>query len=137
MFPHLTSGSGKQSESTAVKHSVARQHNKRTFAEGEDVVVYDNRFKLSSVGKIIEVLGNNTYLTDCGKGPQHVSGDCISRMPDVATRQVGGGQEVQPQQARDDQDLVNAVGQEDDNMSMTSESSIVSDIVTPPAGEVG
>ena len=55
MFPQLTSGSSKQSESTAVRHSAARQRNKRTFAEGEDVIVYDKRFKLSSAGKVLEV----------------------------------------------------------------------------------
>ena len=104
MFPRLTSGSEERSQSTAVRHSVARQRSKQTFAEGEKVVIYDNRFKISSAGKILEVLGNNTYLADCGKGPQHVSGDCISREPDVATRQVGEGQRVQPQHVRDDDD---------------------------------
>ena len=115
-----------------MRHSVAIQQSKRTFAEGEDVVVYDNRFKISSAGKITEVLGNNTYLADCGKGPQHVSGDCISRESDVATRQVGECQRVQPQHVRGDDDDGVDVSQQDDNMSMTSESSIGSDIVTAP-----
>ena len=52
--------------------------------------MYDLKTKLSSKGKITEVLGNNTYLADCGKGPQHISGDVISRISEVAKRQVGG-----------------------------------------------
>ena len=52
--------------------------------------MYDLKSKISSKGKITEVLGNNTYLADCGNGPQHISGDVISRISDVAKRQVGG-----------------------------------------------
>ena len=78
MFPKLTAGTQQRSESTTIKHSVGRLHNRRTFSEGEEVVVYDNKSKLSAEGKILEVLGNNTYLADCGKGPQHILGDLIS-----------------------------------------------------------
>ena len=88
MFPRLTAGSEERSQSTAVSHSIARQRSKRTFVEGERVIIYDNRFKVSSAGKILEVLGNNTYLADCGKGPQHISGNCISSVPDVATQHM-------------------------------------------------
>ena len=45
MFPMITSGSNTKSEATAVRHSVARQRNRRTFGEGDAVVVYCNRFK--------------------------------------------------------------------------------------------
>ena len=51
--------------------------------------MYDLKSKLSSTGRIIEVLGNNTYLADCGNGPQHISGDVISRISDVSSRQIG------------------------------------------------
>ena len=51
--------------------------------------MYDLKSKLSSKGKITEVLGNNTYLADCGNGPQHISGDVVSRISDVAKRQIG------------------------------------------------
>ena len=37
--------------------------------------MYDLKTKLSSKGKITEVLGNNTYVADCGSGLQHISGD--------------------------------------------------------------
>ena len=42
--------------------------------------MYDLKTKLSSAGKITKVLGNNTYLADVGNGPQHISGDVISRL---------------------------------------------------------
>ena len=50
MFPMITSGSNTKSEATAVRHSVARQRNRRTFGEGDAVVVYCNKFKTSSAG---------------------------------------------------------------------------------------
>ena len=72
-----------------MSHSVGRLTRKATFAEGEEVIVYDLKSKLSSTGRIIEVLGNNTYLADCGNGQQHISGDVISRVSDVSRRQNG------------------------------------------------
>ena len=51
--------------------------------------MYDLKSKLSSKGKITEVLGNITYLADCGNGPQHISGDVISRVSYVSRRQIG------------------------------------------------
>ena len=73
--------------------------------------MYDIRSKLSPKGKITEVLGNNTYLADCGKGPQHVSGDVISRVADVATRTVGGVQQqtVEVEDTMDPEDSVSVV----------------------------
>ena len=64
---------------TAVRHSVDRVKRKTTYAEEEEVIVYDLKTKLSSRGKIVEVLGNNNYLVDCGKGSQHISGDILSK----------------------------------------------------------
>ena len=72
-----------------MRHSVGRLTKKTMFAEGEKVIVYDLKTKLSSPGKITEVLGNNTYLADCGNGPQHISGDVISRVSDVSRCQIG------------------------------------------------
>ena len=80
----MTAGSTVNSEKTAIRHSVGRIKKKMTFAEEEEVIVYDLKSKLSSRGKVIEVLGNNTYLVDCGKGPQHISGDVLSRASRVA-----------------------------------------------------
>ena len=85
-----------------MKHSVAYQRNRRIFSEGDAVVVYCNRFKTSSAGEVLEVLGSNNYMVDCGKGPQHVSGDCLTKVPNVATRAVGATGHVIQQESRDD-----------------------------------
>ena len=130
MFPRLTASSSQRRETTTVRHSVTKLRSKKTFSEGEEVTVYDNRSKLSATGKILEVLGNNTYLADCGKGPQHISGDLISKVSEAADREIGGSNEVQ-QEIGDNLD-VDHFFQDDDNMSIASESSICSDFVAPP-----
>ena len=66
---------------------------KATFIENESVVIYDLRTKLSHKGKILEVLGSNTYLADYGKGPQHISGDVISKC-NVSKRQIGINKDI-------------------------------------------
>ena len=137
MFPMITSGSNTRSEATAVRHSVARQRNRRTFGEGDAVVVYCNRFKTSSAGKVLEVLGNNNYMVDCGKGPQHVSGDCLTKVPDVATRAVGATGHVVQQESRDEVQDEMLDDQADDTRSIVSESSIDSDIVAAPMRDNG
>ena len=79
LFPQLTRGTQKISELTAVRHSASKFGKKTVFSEGEHVIVYDLKTKLSSRGTVKKVLGNNTYSVDCGKGPQHVSGDALSQ----------------------------------------------------------
>ena len=89
----------------AIQHSIGRLAKKATFAEYKEVIVCNIKRKLSSKVKITEVLGNNTYLADCGKGPQHISWNVIPRIPDVAQRPVGQNSKVhgQPEQtAKDD-----------------------------------
>ena len=87
LFPGLTAGSARRGEQTTIQHSVSRLAKRTTFSEGDEVIVYDLKSKLSSAGKILEVLGSNTYLADYGKGPQHISGDVITRLSDVAKQQ--------------------------------------------------
>ena len=132
MFPRLTTGSSQKSEHTVVRHSVDKLHSRKTFSEGEEVTVYDNRTKLSAAGKILEVLGKNTYLADCGKGPQHISGDLISKVPAVIDRVTGGSEPVQQEIVNDDNNLLqdNVAIDNDDNVSIASMSSIGSDLVT-------
>ena len=79
LFPRLTDGPGRRREQTAVKHSVDRVAKRRVFNEGEKVIIYDLKTKLSSIGKINKVLGNNTYLAEYNGHIQHVSGDVITR----------------------------------------------------------
>ena len=111
--------------SRKLSSSVSRLAKKSTFAEGEEVIVYDIRSKLSSNGKITDLLGTNTYLADYGKGPQHISGDVISRISDVAQRPVGQNNEVpeQPGQTAKDDVLMD----QEDGMSIVSESSMDSE----------
>ena len=122
MFPKLTSSSRQRSECTAVQHSVAKLRNRKTFAEDDEVTVYDNRTKLSTAGKILEVLGRNTYLVECGKGPQHISGDLISKVSALVDRDIGSNNVTQ-QELEEDSDRT---FEEDDTISVTS--SIESDI---------
>ena len=114
-----------------IQHSVAKLRNKNTFSENDDVTVYDNRTKLSAAGKILEVLGNDTYLADCGKGPQHISGDLISKVSAAADREIVSSNRVQ-QEIEDDNLVVNNDFYDEDNVSIASESSIGSDIVVTP-----
>ncbi|CAL4127303.1 unnamed protein product [Meganyctiphanes norvegica] len=126
LFPCLTARSNQQrrSEATVVKHSVARLHQKRQFGEGEEVVIYNNHTKLSSKGTILEVLGNNNYLADCGDGPKHVSGDLISRVPATTHRDIGGSNEGAQQDLEDTDADSDA-----DNVSICSQSSLGSEIL--------
>ena len=70
LFPKLSTASRQlaRSERTAVQQSAGRLRKVRSFEEGQDVIVFNNRTQLSSHGKIIEILGKNTYLVDCGEG---------------------------------------------------------------------
>ena len=79
---------------------------------------------------MLEVLGNNTYMVECGKGPQHVSGDCMSRVPDVATRR--STEHVAQQQSGDGEQHALVDAAEDDARSIMSDSSLGSDIVGAP-----
>ena len=79
LFPKLTDSEKQRCEKNAVSNSIGRLRKRTTFIEGEDVLVYDLKTKLSARGRIVEVLGNNTYLADVGNGPTHISGDVICR----------------------------------------------------------
>ena len=69
----------KRSEQTVISQSSNKLRKRVTFEENEDVIIYDLKTKLSHSGKILEILGRNTYLADFGNGPQHISGDIISK----------------------------------------------------------
>ena len=129
MFPRLTASSSQRSETTVVKHSVPKLRSKKIFSVGKEVIVYDNRIKLSASGKILEVLGNNTYLTDCGNGPQHISGDLISKVSEATDREIGGSNKVQPEIGDNNLDVDRDFFQDDDNVFIASESSIGSDFL--------
>ena len=134
MFPQLTASSQQQarSESTAVTHSLGKLRRRRTFQEGEEVIIYDNRTKLSGKAKILEVLGNNTYLADSGSGPKHVSGDLISSVSEKAERVIGGGDILIQDIGNDLNDFIvddKELFDNDDTVSISSESSMGSDVL--------
>ena len=81
LFPQLVPSIKLQqrAEATAIRQNVARQHRRRQFEEGEEVVAYDAHTKRSHAGRIKEVLGNNTYLVDIAGSTKHMSGDVISK----------------------------------------------------------
>ena len=62
----------------------------------------------------------NTAVADCGSGPQHISGDVISRISEVAQRPVGENIEVhvQPRQTAK-KDGIDGTDEED-GMSVVS-----------------
>ena len=61
------------------RHCTANLRNRKTFEEGDKVVVYDNHRKLSYPAVVSEILGTNNYLVFSDNGPKHVSGDVMSR----------------------------------------------------------
>ena len=79
LFPHLTKSTQRTSELTAVRQSTSGSGKRIVFTEGETVVVYNFKTKESSLGIVKQVLGANTYSVECGKGPQHISGDALSK----------------------------------------------------------
>ena len=86
------------------------------------MVVYDFKKKLSALGVIKQVLGANTYSVDCGNGPQHVSGDALSRSSLDAEDMVGEPRLT----AQEDNNLVqedNQLIQEESDVVMESDSS--------------
>ena len=74
------------------------------FIENDEIIMYDLKTKLSSRGKVVEVLGNNTYSVDCGKGLQHVSGDVLSQSSRRPRDDTSRSDEMLT--AQDSQDLV-------------------------------
>ena len=85
LFPSLTSDVTKQSVLTTVHHSANKLRNRKSFGEGDYVIVYDNHKKLSYPAVVKEVLGTNNYLVDSVNGAKHVRGDVISKISSSTT----------------------------------------------------
>ena len=79
LFPNLISDVSKQSELTVIRHCTAKLRNRKSFEEGDSVVIYDNHRKLSYPAVVSEILGTNNYLVLSDNGSKHVSGDVMSR----------------------------------------------------------
>ena len=79
LFPGLVSDSSQNQELKLNRYCSINMKNRKYFAEGDNVVIFD-KFKGTSYQAIVsEILGNNTYLVLCENGTKHVSGDNMSR----------------------------------------------------------
>ena len=94
-------------------------HNKlkkrKSFEEGDLVVVYDNFTKLSYDAVVSEVLGTNNYLVMSDNGAKHLSGDVMS------SRAAQPSADAPPAAAVDNFDENSIV--DDDNLSILSDES--------------
>ena len=94
-------GPAPDDDMTAVRQSISRPGRKTAFSEGDHVVVFDFKTKLSARGVVKKVLSNNTYSVDCGKGPQHVSGDALS-VSSLRPDDIDGGQQLTADHSQDE-----------------------------------
>ena len=78
MFPNLTSDTTQKSELTVTRHCANKLKNRKSFGEGDLVVVYDNFTKTSYDAVVSEVVGTNNYIVQSDNGAKHVSGDVMS-----------------------------------------------------------
>ena len=96
------------------------------------MVVFDFKTKLSARGVVKEVLGNNTYSVDCGKGPQHVSGDALSQSslrPEgiVGRQQLTADNDQNSSEARQDLSQVERDPSQDSDLDTGAEADSSSD----------
>ena len=127
LFPSLVNDITKTSELTVIRHCADKLRKRKSFSEGDLVIVYDNFTKLSYDAVVSEVLGTNNYLVMSDNGSKHVSGDVMSR----ATRAQPDG--VAPAAAQNAAATVDNVDDnivdEDDNLSVSSDAS--EDLILP------
>ena len=122
LFPQLTKSTQKAAELTAVRQGVRGSGKRVAFKEGDRVIVYDFKSKLSALGIIKEVLGSNTYMVDSGNGPRHVSGDALSRSS-LDAEDIVGEPGLTAQDSQDSQDSPQALVQDSDDSGAESDSS--------------
>ena len=122
LFPQLTKSTQKSSELTAVRQSTSRPGKRVIFCEGDRVIVYDFKTKLSALGVVKQVLGSNTYSVDCGQGPRHVSGDALSRSR-LDSDDFTGEPKLTAQDSQSDSQLVQDLAQDSDDTGADSDSS--------------
>ena len=116
MFPNLNSDTCKTSELVVTRHCTAGLRNRKSFEEGDKVVVYDNHRKLSYDAVVLEVLGTNNYLVSSDNGSKHVSGDVMSKAAQSTATDM-----AIPADA--DENAEDTVVLDDDNSSVVSEES--------------
>ena len=113
LFPSLVSDISQKSELTVTRHCTGKLRKRKSFEEGDKVVIYDNHTKLSYDAVVSEVLGTNNYLVMSDNGPKHVSGDVMTRAAQPSA--------VAP--AHVDDNIDDNVVVDDDNTSVVSDES--------------
>ena len=115
LFPNLVSDNTQKSELSLIRHCSNKLKNRKSFSEGEYVIVYDNFRGTSYEAVVSEVLGNNTYLVLSDNGTKHVSGDVMSRDMSRAAAQPTVVLPAAAEAAPDSVDSISTV--DSDNMS--------------------
>ena len=119
LFPNLVSDTTQKSELSLIRHCSTKLKNRKSFCEGQHVIVYDNFRGTSYEAVVSEVLGNNTYLVLSDNGTKHVSGDVMSRDMSRAAAQPTVVLPAAAEAAPDSVDSISTV--DSDNESVTSE----------------
>ena len=118
LFPNLISDNTQKSELTVIRHCTNKLKQRKSFSEGDNVVVYDNFRGVSYPAVVSEVLGTNTYLVLSDNGTKHVSGDVMSRDMSRAAQPTA----VEPPAAAAAEDSVDSNSiVDDDNVSVVSD----------------
>ena len=101
-----------------IRHCTNKLKQRKSFSEGDNVVVYDNFRGVSYPAVVSEVLGTNTYLVLSDNGTKHVSGDVMSRDMSRAAQPTA----VVPPAAAAAEDSVDSNSiVDDDNVSVVSD----------------
>ena len=112
LFPSLVSDTTQKSELTVTRHCTNKLKQRKSFVEGDNVIVYDNFKGISYNAVVSEVLGTNNYLVLSDNGTKHVSGDVMSRAAQPSA--------VEPPAAAEDNVDSNTIVDED-NLSVVSD----------------
>ena len=119
LFPSLVSDITQKSELTVTRHCANKLKKRKSFEEGDLVVVYDNFTKVSYDAVVSAVLGTNNYLVMSDNGAKHVSGDVMSSRAESRAAQPSA--DAPPAAAVDNFDENTIV--DDDNLSIISDES--------------
>ena len=119
LFPKLTSGITEKSELTVTRHCANKLKRRKSFGEGDLVVVYDNFTKTSYDAIVSEIVGTNNYIVQSDNGVKHVSGDVLSARNSSSTTSTPTADAT----ATDDNLENNSTIDDDDNLSILSDDS--------------
>ena len=123
LFPNLVSDISKTQELTVTRHCTGKLKKRKSFEEGESVIIYDNHRKLSYPAVVSEILGTNNYLVLSDNGSKHVSGDVMSGVGRTVTGDPTDNVARDINDAVSNEDIISIVSDDD----VASISSVLSD----------